>query len=272
MPIQKSNHYEFYNAQYARFGSKLAAEVRREAYGEDLGQQDWRTLAEQNEIIALISQRPNTHFLDVACGSGGPALALAAHTGCRLTGVDIEAAGITQAISLAAALGQSEAADFLVADCSERLPFNEATFDLVTCIDAILHLRDRHEAFRDWLRLLRPGGKLLMTDAAVLTGIVSKQELDIRASQGEFSFVPPGVNEKAIVSAGFHLQNCTDTTQSMADIAFKLHAAREARSQALQDEEGAEWFARRQLFLQTSAELAASGRLSRFLYIAQKPE
>jgi ubiquinone/menaquinone biosynthesis C-methylase UbiE len=272
MPDRKNDRYEFYDAQYARFGSKLAAEVRREAYGEDLGQQGWRTLVEQNEIITLISQRPNTHFLDVACGSGGPSLALAARTGCRLTGVDIEAAGIAQADSLAEALGLSEAAKFLVADCSQRLPFNEATFDLVTCIDAILHLRDRYGALKDWFRLLRPGGRLLMTDAAVLSGAVSKLELDIRASQGEFSFVPPGINEKAIMSAGFNLQKCADTTQAIADIAFKLYAARKARSQALQDEEGAEWFAKRQLFLQTSAVLAASGRLSRFLYVAQKPE
>ena len=131
MPNLESDRYEFYDAQYARFGSKLAAEVRREAYGEDLGQQGWRTLAEQNEIITLISQRSNTHLLDVACGSGGPSLALATRTGCRLTGVDIEAAGIAQAKGLASALGLSEAANFLVADCSKRLPFNEATFDHV---------------------------------------------------------------------------------------------------------------------------------------------
>ena len=272
MPNKEGYRYDFYSAQYARFGSKLAAEVRREAYGEDLGQQGWRTLGEQNEIATLINHKPNTHLLDIACGSGGPALALAARTGCKLTGVDIEAAGIAQAKDLSVALGLGESSDFRVADCSQQLPFEEATFDLVTCIDAILHLKDRYAAFRDWFRILRPGGYLLLTDAAVLTGTVSKQELDIRASQGEFSFVPPGINEKAIASAGFALQKSVDTTQPMADIALKLNAIRKARSQALQDEEGADWFAKRQRFLQTTAELAASGRLSRFLYIAQKPE
>jgi ubiquinone/menaquinone biosynthesis C-methylase UbiE len=272
VPNQESDRYEFYRAQYTRFGSKLAAEVRREAYGEDLGQQGWRTLDEQNEIISLIKQRPNTHLLDIACGSGGPALALAARTGCKLTGIDIEAAGIAQAKDLSVALGLSEVASFLVADCGQRLPFEEAAFDLVTCIDAILHLKDRYAALRDWFRILQPGGNLLLTDAAVLTGAVSKQELDIRASQGEFSFVPHGINEKAIASAGFHLKKCADTTQATADIALKLNAIRKARSQALQDEEGSDWFAKRQRFLQTTAELAATGRLSRFLYIAQKPE
>lgn len=271
MPNQESDRYEFYSAQYARFGSKLAAEIRREAYGEDLGQQGWRTLAEQDEIAALIGQGPSIHLLDIACGSGGPALALAARTGCRLTGVDIEAAGIAQAKDISVALGLSHLAEFLVADCSQRLPFGDATFDLVTCIDAILHLKDRNAALKDWFRLLRPGGSLLLTDAAILTGAVSKQEIDTRASQGEFSFVPPGINEKAIMSAGFALQKSVDATQATADIASRLRAVREAKSVALQDEEGSEWFAKRQRFLAATAELAASGRLSRFIYIAQKP-
>ena len=159
----------------------------------------------------------------------------------------------------------------MVADCSAPLPFNDATFDVLVCIDAVLHLKDRFAALTDWFRLLKPGGSLLFTDAAVLTGAVAKQELDIRASQGDFAFVPPGINEKAIAQAGFHLSKCLDTTPAMAEIAYRLHAAREARSQALQDEEGTEWFAKRQRFLQTTAELAASGRLSRFLYIAEKP-
>ena len=39
-----------------------------------------------------------TRLLDVACGSGGPSLAIAsAMTGCHMTGVDIEAAGIAEA-------------------------------------------------------------------------------------------------------------------------------------------------------------------------------
>ena len=271
MPDRGNDRYEFYSAQYARFGSKLAAEIRREAFGEDLGQQSWRTLAEQDEIAALIGQRPNTHLLDVACGSGGPALALAARTGCRLTGIDIEATGIAQAKDISVALGLSHNAEFLVADCSQRLPLDDAAFDLVTCIDAILHFKDRNAALRDWFRLLRPGGSLLLTDAAILTGIVSKREIDIRASQGEFSFVPPGINEKAIMSAGFALQKSVDATQATADIASRLRTVREARSEALQDEEGSEWFAKRQRFLKTTAELAASGRLSRFIYVAQKP-
>lgn len=85
----EARSYEFYSAQYSQFSSLLATEIRREAYGEDLGQQGWRTLDEQQELIGLVNERPHGRLLDVACGSGGPAIAIAAATGCWLTGVDM---------------------------------------------------------------------------------------------------------------------------------------------------------------------------------------
>jgi SAM-dependent methyltransferase len=268
---EEGERYDFYSAQYARFGTRLAAEVRQEVYGKDLGQTGWRTLEEQDAIVALIGEQSPCHLLDVACGSGGPSLAAVVSTGCRLTGVDIEPEGVAEANHRAQARGLSDNAEFVVADCSNRLPFNENTFDVVVCVDAVLHLTDRFAAFADWFRLLRPGGRLFVTDAGVLTGAVSKQELDIRASQGNFVFVPPGLNEAAIADAGFRLREREDTTPAIADIASRLHAARAARSADLQGEEGAEWFRKRQSFLLTTADLAERGKLSRFRYIADKP-
>jgi hypothetical protein len=40
----------FYGPQYARIDSELAAEIRREVFGEDIGQESWRSAEEQAEI------------------------------------------------------------------------------------------------------------------------------------------------------------------------------------------------------------------------------
>jgi SAM-dependent methyltransferase len=232
MPDPASSRYEFYSAQYARFGSKLAAEI--------------------------------------ACGSGGPSLALAADTQSLVTGIDIEADGIAHAKSLAQALGIGDRASFIVADCSKRLPFADQSFDVVVCVDAILHLNDRFQSLKDWCRIVRPAGKVFFSDAAVLTGAVSKPELDIRAAQGEFVLVPPGVNEAAIAAAGLHLRSTRDTTKDMAIIAKRLHAARAARSDGLRKEEGDNWFEKRQRFLAVVTTLADDMRMSRFVYVAEK--
>jgi len=264
--------YEFYSAQYSRFGSLLAAEIRREVYGEDLGQQGWRTLDEQQEMIGLINDRPHRRLLDVACGSGGPAIAIAAATDCLLTGVDIEEAAVEQAKTLAAVGQLRVGPTLIVADSSKELPFKDEVFDVISCIDAINHLADRRAVFADWFRLLGPGGLLILTDACVLTGAVSREELDIRASQGAFHIVPAGFNEVLLEGTGFELRVCKDTTDAVAGLAMRLYRARDSRRDALLEEEDAGWFESRQTFLAKTAELARTARLSRFFYVAVKPK
>ena len=266
---QSSVRFDFYGPQYARFGSANAAEVRREVYGEDIGQQNWQTATERAEVVDLLHIDTRSRVLDIACGAGGPSLALVERTGCRLTGLDVEAAGIARAKAQASIRGLADRAAFAVADCGARLPFEDGSFDAVLCIDAILHLGDRLKTLAEWARLLDKGGRVLFTDGAVLTGPVAKNELDIRAAMGPCLFVPPGFNEEAIATVGLVLLRRDDTTTVTAETAAKWHAARSHRSTVLVGEEGADWFAQRQLFLSTTGELARSHRLSRFLYVAE---
>jgi SAM-dependent methyltransferase len=266
-----ADRFDFYDAHYRRFDTGLAAALRREIYGEDLGQTGWRTAAEQAEIADLLRLGPDVHLLDVACGSGGPSLDLAGRTGCRVTGLDLEPAGIARAEARAAARGLADRVDFRIADCGGRLPFTDGAVDAVLCVDAINHLPDRSGTLREWARLLRPGGRLLFTDPVVVAGAVAKTELDVRAALGFYLFVPPGLNEAAVVGAGLSLLRREDRTEAVAGIASRWHAVRARHAPELEREEGAAWFARRQRFLEVTAALAASRRLSRFLYLAERP-
>jgi SAM-dependent methyltransferase len=269
--IIANERFDFYGGHYGRFNSKLAAEVRRAVYGEDLGQTGWRTAAEQAEIAHLLRLGPDSRVLDVACGAGGPSLALVERTGCQITGVDIEPTGIEHANAEARARGLADRATFALVDCSGPLAFVDGAFDAVLCIDAISHLPDRFGTLLEWARLLVRGGRLLFTDSGVLTGAVAKSELDIRGEIGFLLLVPPGLDEKAIEAAGLVLLKCEDWTAATADVAARLRGARTHRAAALQREEGPDWFAQRQRLLAAMAELAKSRRLSRFLYLAEKP-
>ncbi|HEX6012921.1 MAG TPA: class I SAM-dependent methyltransferase [Geminicoccaceae bacterium] len=183
--------YDFYGPHYRRFHSELAGRIRREVYGEDLGQTGWRTSAEQARIAELLRLGPGVDLLDVACGSGEPSLAFAEQTGCRVVGLDIELAGVAHARAEADKRGLADRAKFDVADCAGGLAFPDGTFQAVLCVDAVSSLPDRDATLREWARLLAPGGRLLFTDALVLTGSVSRSELDQRAAQGPHLFVPP---------------------------------------------------------------------------------
>jgi hypothetical protein len=120
--------------------------------------------------------------------------------------------------------------------------------------------------------LLRRGGRLVFTDPCVLTGAISKSEIDGRTTlTSNAFFVPPGLNEQAIKATGLTILHCQDRASVVADLASRWHAARLHRVDLLLKEEGKEWFERRQHMLATTAELAKSRRLSRFLYVAGKP-
>ena len=269
-----TNHSEgradFYSVKYASFGSDVATELRREVFGEDIGQQGWRTAAEQAEIAEFAGIGESSRVLDVCCGSGGPSLALVQRTGCRLTGIDREEAGVEHARAEASARGLSDRAIFSLADCAGVLPFEDNTFDVVLCIDAISHLPNRIGTLREWARLLRHTGRVVFTDVAVITGEVAKTELDLRTASGFFLFVPPGFNEMAIEAAGLTTLRCHDTTAAMAEIGARMCSARIRHAADLEREEGADGFQQRQALYAIATELARSRRLSRFLYVAEK--
>ncbi len=270
MPSEIYQGYEFYGSQYARFGTAVAAEIRRKVYGIDIGQQGWRSMDEQRQIVEILRKYSCRDVIDVACGSGGPSLAIAQAIGCNLTGVDVEQNAITAALGFAASLGKSDSTQFIVADCGKQLPFPDVSFDAVICIDAILHFAHRDDVMGDWHRLLRPNGILIFADAAVVTGAISKEEIIIRASQGSFVCVPVGYNEAALQSIGFKVIGSFDTTKIEAEIACNLVRVREKHRTALIREEGAEWFQSRQKFLSVTSELANNRKLSRLFYMASK--
>jgi SAM-dependent methyltransferase len=267
----ENGRFDFYRGQYERFGGALAAELRREVYGEDLGQQGWRSPLEESQIAALLGIDASCRLLDVGCGSGGPSVAMAERSGCHVTGIDIEPAAVAYATALATRRGLNERASFMAVDCSGRLPFEGGTFDAVLCVDAINHLPHRSETLVEWSRLLRRGGRILFTDATIVTGEVSKAELDVRASLGFYLFVPPGLNEKAILDAGLEVLRVEDRTEAVAEIAARWLRVRERHQDQLHADEGLEFYARRQRFLEVTAELARSRRLSRFLFLAGRP-
>jgi SAM-dependent methyltransferase len=152
------------------------------------------------------------------------------------------------------------------------LPFEDSSFDAILCVDAISHLPNRVAAVSEWRRLLSKGGRLIFTDPFVVTGPIAKGEIDGRSALGSnLVFVPPGFNEDTVAASGLMMVSRVDRAAAVEEIASRWYVARERRAELLKREEGEDWFERRQRMLATSAELAKSRRLSRFLYVAEKP-
>ena len=133
----------YYDANYGNFQTELYSEIRRDAFGDDIGQNSWLTAEEQDLFLSWLDLSTGKTLLDVACGSGGPALRIAGSTGCSLVGIDIHEQAIATAKSLASERNLQGRAEFYVVNAGEQLPFPDARFDAITCIDAINHLPNR---------------------------------------------------------------------------------------------------------------------------------
>ncbi|MGA7622934.1 MAG: class I SAM-dependent methyltransferase [Candidatus Acidiferrales bacterium] len=259
-----------YNVNYGNFETELYAQIRHEAFGEDIGQNSWLTSDEQDRFFGWLDLSSGKTLLDVACGAGGPALRIAATTGCSVIGLDVHEQAVRTASSLAAQRGLAERAEFRAADASGPLPFSDARFDAITCIDAINHFSDRPRLLAEWARLLKVGGRLLFTDPLTLTGPLTNAEVAIRCSDGVYLFVPHGYDESVVAQCGLQLLACEDLTANMANVAEARRAARASRSTVLREIEGDQAYDGQQEFLAVAARVAREGRLSRFLYVSKK--
>ena len=259
-----------YNANYGNFQTELYAQIRHEAFGEDIGQNSWLTSEEQDRFLGWLDLSPGKTLLDVACGAGGPALRIAAATGCSVIGIEVHEQAVRTASSLAAQRGLAERAEFRVTDATESLPFTDASFDAITCIDAINHFPDRRRVIAEWARLLKPKGRLLFTDPITVTGALTNAEIAVRSSAGFYLFVPHGYDEGVIAECGLRLLGSEDVTANMAKVAEARRAARASRSTALLEIEGEQTYNDQQDFLAVAARIAREGRLSRFLYVSEK--
>jgi hypothetical protein len=110
----------------------------------------------------------------------------------------------------------------------------------------------------------------LFSDALIIGGLVSDEEIATRSSIGSYVFAPPGVNERLLEAAGFCVVSVRDTSAAAADIAKRRHAARDRRKTELIAAEGQANFEGQQRFLEGVHRLSSEKRLLRCLYMARK--
>jgi cyclopropane fatty-acyl-phospholipid synthase-like methyltransferase len=261
---------DLYNSSYSNYSLDLYSEIRLETYGEDYGQTSWVSTAESHEIPELLQLSSGSSVLEIGCGSGGYAVGLAKRTGCRITGFEINASGVETATALAEKEKVSDIATFEQHDASGKLPYKDGSFDAIYSTDVMCHVPLRKQVLTNTHGLLKPGGRFVFSDALVIGGVVSNDEIATRSSVGMYFFSPPGVNEQLIEESGLKLLEARDTTDNSALLSKRWHDAREKRKDAVIACEGEENFQGVQRFLKCVHTLTSERRLLRFLYTCEK--
>ena len=115
-----------------------------------------RLLVISERLCESLDLHPGEQVLDVASGSGNAALA-AARRFCNALGTDYVPELLDRGRMRAEAEGLPVAFD--VAD-AENLPYDDASFDVVTSVIGVMFAPDQQRAAQEMLRVCRPGGKI----------------------------------------------------------------------------------------------------------------
>ena len=100
----------------------------------------------------------NGTVLDVACGTGDMVVELQKQ-GCTVTGIDLSDE------MLAVARQKAPTATYMIAD-AEHLPFEDETFDAVTCAFGVRNFVYLEKGLSEMLRVLKPGGRMVILELA----------------------------------------------------------------------------------------------------------
>ncbi|MDO8543274.1 MAG: class I SAM-dependent methyltransferase [Opitutaceae bacterium] len=129
---------------------------------------DWGFLRSGSFYRRWVQQRhglkPGMHVLDVACGTG-----LVAVEAAKILGAAENITCLDPSEGMLAVAREKLPAKFVVGR-AEALPFSDGTFDFLTMGYALRHVTDLETTFREYHRVLRPGGKALILEVTKPSG------------------------------------------------------------------------------------------------------
>ncbi len=198
-----------------------------EAWARWHGKLVQQTAAMTEGLLRHAGVRAGMQVLDLACGPGDPALALAQRVGAsgRVTATDLSEGMLQLARQHADAAGLANIS-FRLAD-AQALPFDDASFDVVTSRLGVMYFVDVQMALREIARVLKPGGRTAFavwgppdqgTFGAFMVGpLMARRPLDLPPPDMPFTlrFAEPGS-----LSAELRYAGLADVTEENAILPF----------------------------------------------------
>lgn len=152
----------------------------------------------EQQIRRALNGRVCRHVLDVGCGPGFFSVLLA-RLGYEVTAVDYTENMLTEARKNAAHYGVD--IDFRRMD-AQKLDFEDGIFDLVISRNVLWNLEQPEQAYREWLRVLKPNGTLMNFDGNFYYYVTDAEYGD--RTRWEHKHMQ-GINANSIDRIGEHL-------------------------------------------------------------------
>lgn len=178
-----------------------------------------RRMVEAARLPEAAASRTTLRLLDVGCGSGGPARALATGFGVEVVGITTSAVGVETARQRAADLGV-DGVSFEQRDGTAN-EFPDASFDVAWALESAHLMRDRPALLSECARVVRPGGRVVLCDLLRHREIpfaeVRARRQDfatLREAFGDAHFEPLAYYADGLAALGLEVEVADDLTQS----------------------------------------------------------
>ena len=156
--------------------------------------------------------RPGDDVLETACGIGGAARYLARTRGVSVTATNISEGQLEIGRERTAHEGLAGLVRFKVADFQD-LPFADASFDCYWCQEAWLYAADKAAVVREAFRVLRPHGRLVVTEFTLARPMPGEFEETLLAAVATSGFWTRERYEEALATAGFAAVSAEDWSE-----------------------------------------------------------
>ncbi len=187
------------------------------------------------DYAAELGLPAGSSVLDLGSGEGAFSIGLAERFGFNVVGVDrvpghIERSTDALAVSSVRSLVRFELGT------AEALPLEHASIDLIWCRDMLVHIADLEQVYRECMRVLRPGAKMLVYQMFGTDRLEPQEAAWLWHTMGVVpTSADPEITEAAIAAAGLTIDRCAELGPEWGEWGqehdgrvgrYALHAAR----------------------------------------------
>jgi sarcosine/dimethylglycine N-methyltransferase len=227
-----------------------------------------RTVAHMAQRAGPIDAK--TRILDIGSGYGGSMRHLAAEHGCHCVALNLSEVENERARVMNREQGVADLVE-VIDGSFEKLDFADASFDIVWSQDAILHSGRRAQVLAEVTRVLKPGGRFVMTDpmqaddcpAGVLDPILARIHLESLGSPG---FYCRTATELGLEDLGYE-----DRREQLTRHYSRVLEELETQAASLAGKVSADYIARMKTGLRHWIDGGRNGHLAWGIFLFRKP-